>query len=112
MLHPVSICWCAHLCFIFCFCLPLSPTVLPTAEVRIFSQRGMGYCCVYHGQLILPKLLLLTETSSFDLGAINCRKEDLKIMSSLTQYDHHQISDVLLSIRVCGKVNRRVATGK
>ena len=54
--------------------------VLPTAEVRLLSQQGMDYCCVYHGQLFLPGFILLTEYYYCVPGAINCTKEDLKIM--------------------------------
>ena len=96
LLHTVSYCWCNHISFIFCFCLPLNPTVVPTLEVIIISQEVMDYCCVYHGQLFLPGFLLLTEPSSCVTGAINWNKEDLTIMSSLTQYDYHQSSDVLI----------------
>ena len=68
----------------------------------------MDYCCVYHVQLFLPGFILLTEPSSCVKGAINCNKEDLEIMSSLTQYDDHQSRDVLLSIWDCDKVDMRV----
>ena len=84
MLHPVSSCWYAHLCLIFCFCLPLNPTVVPTAEVIMLSQQRMDHCCVYYGQMFIPGFLLLTEPSSCVPVAINCNKEDLSIMSSLT----------------------------
>ena len=60
VLHPVSSCWYAHLWFVFFFCLPLNPTVVPAAEVRLLSQQGMDYCCVYHGEMFLPGFLLLT----------------------------------------------------
>ena len=96
--NPVSSFWYGHLCFIFCLWLPLNPTVVPTAEVRLISQQGMGYWCVYHGHMFLPVFILLTEPSSCVSGAINCNKEDLTIMPSVTQDDDHQISDVLLSI--------------
>ena len=43
VLHSVSYCWYAHLCFIFCLYLPLNTTVVPTSEVRLISQRGMDY---------------------------------------------------------------------
>ena len=59
VLHPVSSCWYDKICLLFCFCLPLNLTVAPTAEVRLISQRGMGYCCVYHGQIFLTVFLLL-----------------------------------------------------
>ena len=107
--NTVSSCWYAQLCFIFCFYLPLNPTVVPTAEVRLLSQRGMDYCCVYQVQVFLPGFILLTESSSCVSGAINCNKEDLTIVSSITQDDDHQISDVILSIWECGKVYRRGA---
>ena len=42
---------------------------------------------------------------------INCNNEDLKTMSSLTQDDDHQISDVLFLIWECDKVDRRGAKG-
>ena len=109
--NPVSSCWYAHLCFIFCFCFSLNPTVVLTAEVRLLSQQVMDYCCVYHGQLFLPGFCLLTESSSFVPGAINCNKEDMEIMSSITQYDDHQSSDFLLSIWDCDKFVRRVSKG-
>ena len=81
-----------------CFCFLLNPTVAPTAEVRLLSQKGMGYCCVYQGQLFLPGFFLLTEPYYCVPWAIKYNKEDLKIMSSVTQDDDHQSSDVLLSI--------------
>ena len=85
--------------------------MVPTAEVRLISQRGMDYCCVYHGQLSLTIFLLLIETSSYVPGVINCNKEDTKIMPSITQDDDHQSSDVLLCIWECDKVDRRGAKG-
>ena len=111
MLHPVSSYWYYHLWIIFWFCLPLNHTVVPTAEVRLISQRVMDYCCVYHGQLFLPVFLLLTEPSYCVPGDINCNKEDLKIMSSVTQDDDHQSSNVILSIWEYDKVYRRGAKG-
>ena len=48
--------------------------------------------------MFLLGFLLLTEPSSCVPGYIYCNKEDLTIMSCLTQYDGHQSSDVLLSI--------------
>ena len=72
--------------------------MVPTAEVGVLYQLGMDYCCVYHGQLSLPEFLLLTETSLCVPGDINCNKEDMTIMSSVTQDDDDQSSDVLLSI--------------
>ena len=86
--------------------------MVPTAEVILLSQIGMDYCCVYHGQLFLPEFLLLTEPSSFVPGNINCNKEDMKIMSSITQDADHQSSDVLLSIWERNKVDRRGAKAK
>ena len=65
----------------------------------------MGYCCVYHGQLFLPGFLLLTETSSCVPGASNCNKEDMTIMSSVTQDDI--IKTVMLSFRF-GSVTRLI----
>ena len=96
MLHPVSSCWYAHLCFIFYFCLPLNPTVVPTAEVRLIYQRGMDYCFVYNGELFLPGFLLLTETSSCVPGAINCNKEDMTIMPCVKRIagESHESFDV------------------
>ena len=111
MLHIVSSCWYACLCFIFCFCLPLKPTVVSTSEVILISQRGIYYCCVYHGQLFLPNFLLLTETYSCVPRDIKCNKEDLTIMTSLTQDYDHQRSDVLIQFWDCDKVYRRVAKG-
>ena len=74
------------------------------------SQQGMGYYCVYHGQLFLNGFLLLTEPSYFVPVAINYNKEDLEIMSSLTQDDDHKSSDFLLSVWECDKVDRRGAS--
>ena len=61
--------------------------------------------------MFLPGFLLLTEPSSCVLGDIKCNKEDLTIMSSITQYDDDKISDVILSIGECDKVDRRVEKG-
>ena len=61
--------------------------------------------------MFIPIFILLTEPSYFVPGAINCNKEDLKIISSLTQYDGHQSSDFLLSIWECDKVDRKGAKG-
>ena len=83
--------------------------MVPTAEVRLISQLGMDYCCVYHSQLFLPGFILLTEPSSCVPGALNFNKEDLKIMSSITQDDHHQSTDVLLSIWEFDEVDKRGA---
>ena len=94
-----------------CFCLPLNHTLVPTEEVILISQQGMDYCCVYRGQLFLPGFLLLIEPSSFVPGDINCNKEDLKIISSVTQDYDHQSSDVLLSMCYCDKFDRRGAKG-
>ena len=111
MLHPVSSCWYAHLCFIFCFCLPLNNTVVPISEVRLLYQQGMDYCCVYDGQLFLPVFILLPEPYSCFPGVTNCNKKDLTIMSSVTQDDDNQSSDALLSIWECDKVDRRGSKG-
>ena len=111
VLHPVSYCCYAQLCFLFCLCLPLNPTLLPTSELRRLSQRVMAYCCVYHAQLFLPGFILLIEPSYCVPGAINCNKEDLTIISSVTQYDGHQSSDVLLYIWEFDKVGIRGAKG-
>ena len=94
VLHTISSCWYTHFWFIFWLCLRLNPTVVPTIEVRLLSQRGMDYCCVYRGQLFLTGFILLIEPSSCVKGAINCNKEDLTIMSSHTQDDDHQFSYV------------------
>ena len=59
VLHPVSLCWYAHICFNFFFCLPLNTTAVSTAEVRLLSQQGMDYWCVYWGELFLPGFPLL-----------------------------------------------------
>ena len=77
----------------------------------MITQRGMDYCCVYHGELFLTGFLLLTEPYSCVTGAINCNKEDMTIMSSINQDDDHQISDVLLSIWDYDKIDRRAAKG-
>ena len=111
VLHLVSYCWYEHPWFIFCLCLPINPTVVPTVQVRLLSLWGMDYCCVYHGQLFLPIFLLLTEPYYSVTGAIKFNKEDLTIISSLNQYDDHQISDVILSIWECDKVDRSGARG-
>ena len=60
------------------------------------SQLEMDYSCVYHVQLFLPLFLLLSETYYCVPGTINCNKEYLTIMSSLTQYNDHQSIDFLL----------------
>ena len=107
----MTYCLYAHLCFIFSLCFPINTTVVPTADVILLSEQGMDYCCVYLGQLFLPGFILLTETSSCVPGAINWNKLGLTIMSSLTQYDDNQISDVLLSIWGCDKVDKRISKG-
>ena len=61
--------------------------------------------------MFLPVFLLLKEYYSCVTGTINCNKEDMEIMSSVTQDDDHQTSDVLLSIWECDKVDRRGAKG-
>ena len=113
--NPVSSCWYAHLCFIFCFifcfCLLLNPTVVTTAEVRLIYQQGMDYCCIYHGHMFLTDFILLPEHYSCAPGAINCNKEYMKIMSSVTQDYDNKNSDVLLSILECDKVDRRGEKG-
>ena len=88
-----------------------SPTVVPKEDARMLSQQGMDYFCVYHGQLFLTGFILLTEPYYFVPGAINCNTEDLKIMSSVTQDDDNQSSDVILSIWECGKVYKRRRKG-
>ena len=62
VLHPVSSCWYNHLCFLFFFFLTLNPTVVPTAEVRILSQKRMDYCCVSHGQFFSPWISTTNRT--------------------------------------------------
>ena len=44
-------------------------------------------------------------------GYINCNKEDMKIMTSVTKDYDNQSSDVLLSIWECDNVDRRGANG-
>ena len=61
--------------------------------------------------MFLPGFILLTEPSSCSPGYINCNKKDLTTISSLTQDDDNQISDVLLSIFYYDKVDRRLAKG-
>ena len=87
VLHTVSYCWYTHLFFIFCFCLPLNPTVVYTEEVILLSQRWILYCCVSCDQMFLPGFLLPTEPSYCVPGAINWNIEDLEIVSSIAQYD-------------------------
>ena len=111
VLHTVSSCWYTQLCLFLCFCFPLNTKVVPTSEVRLLSQREMAYCCVYHGQLFLPGFHLLTESYSCVTVSTNYNKEDLKIMSSLIQYDFNQKSDVILLILECDTFNRRWAKG-
>ena len=112
MLHKVPYCWYTHLFFLFCFCLPLNPRVVPTEEVRPLSQIGMSYCCVFHGRLFLTVFILLIQPSYCVPGAIKCTKEDLTKISSLTQYDDHQISDVILlfgsAVRLIGGDKRGI----
>ena len=69
----------------------------------------MNYCCVYHGKLFFPGFIISTESSSCVPGDINCNKEDLTIMLSVTQDDDHKITDVLLLIWECNNVDRRGA---
>ena len=61
--------------------------------------------------MFLPGFLLLTQPSSYVPVEIKCNKEDLKIVSSLNQDDDNQISDILLLIWECDKVDRRVEKG-
>ena len=75
--------------------------------MRLLYQRGMDYCFVYHGEMFLNGFLLLAELSSCVPGAINFNKEDLKIMSSITQDDDHQSSDVILLFWECYNFDRR-----
>ena len=111
MLHIVSSCWYAQIFLLFCFCLPLTPTVLPISEIRLLSQRGMAYCCVSHSQLFLTGFILLTKPPSCVPGSINCNMEDLTTISSLTQDDYHQRIDVILFIWECDKVDMRGGRG-
>ena len=78
----------------------------PTAELRLLSQLGMDYCCVYLNHMFLPGVIILTEPSSCVPGDINCNKEDMIIMSSLNQDDGNQSIDFLNSIWGCYKVDR------
>ena len=71
----------------------------------------MAYCCVSRGQLFLTGFILLIEPSYCVPGAIKCNKQYLIIVSSLTQDNYHQSSDVLLSILECDKVHRILAKG-
>ena len=101
-------------------CSPL-PRILIICPTQYYSgthircetelQRGMDYGCVYQSQLFFPVFLLLTEAYFCIPGDINCNKEDMMIMSSVTQDDDDQISNVLLSIRECDKVNSRGEKG-
>ena len=111
MLHTMSTCWYYHICFIFCYFLPLNPTVVPTAAVRLLSQLGMGHCCLYHGCMIINRFILLTELSSCVPGSINYNKEDMTIISRVTQYDDYQSSDILLSVWGCDNFDRRGERG-
>ena len=61
--------------------------------------------------MFLPSFLLLKESSSCVTGAIKCNKEDMKIMSSVTQDYDHQRSDVLLYIWERAKVDNREEKG-
>ena len=58
-----------------------------------------------------PSFLLLPESFYCVPGAINCNKDDLKIMSNFTQDDDHQSSNVLLSVWECDKFDRKGAKG-
>ena len=85
--------------------------LLRSPLIRLLSQQGMDYCCVYHGQLFLPRFILLTKLSSCVPGDINCNNKGLTIMSSVTQDGDHQSNAVLLSNWECNKVDRRVEKG-
>ena len=61
--------------------------------------------------MFLPIFLLLTEYYFYVTGPINCNKEDLTTMSSVTQDDDHQSSDIVLYIWECEKVDRRGEMG-
>ena len=71
----------------------------------------MDHCCVSHGQPFIPGFILLIEPSYCVTGSINCEKEDLTTMSSITKDDDHQISAVILSTWWCDKVDRRGEKG-
>ena len=77
----------------------------------MISQQGMEYCCVYHSQILFPGFLLLIEPFSLCSRRYQLHKEYLTIMSSLTQDDGHQSSDVLLSVWECNKFDRRGKKG-
>ena len=65
--------------------LHTSPTQLKHyCFILLLPQQGMAYWCLYHGHLFLPGFILLTEPSYCVPGDINCNKEDMKIISSLT----------------------------
>ena len=85
--------------------------MVPTLEMGLFSQQGMDHSCVSHGQLFIPGFILLKEPYSCITGAINYNKEDLEIMSSITQYDDHKSNDVQLFILECDKFDRRGEMG-
>ena len=61
--------------------------------------------------MFIPGFILLPEPYYCVPGSIKCNKDDLKIMSSLTQDDDHQSSGILLSIWGCAKVYRKRAKG-
>ena len=77
----------------------------------MLSQQGMNYYRVYHGELFLTGFIPLIEPYYCVPGYIKCNKEDLNIMSSVTQDDDHLRSDVILYIWECDKVDRRGAKG-
>ena len=98
VLHTVLSCWYAHLCLIFFFCLPnqsYSDTHI-IGKTDLPMKNGLLLCISRWA--FSSGFILLTEPSSCVPGDINCNKEDLTIMSSLTQDDDNQSSDVLLYI--------------
>ena len=100
---PVSSCWYSHFWFIFCFCLPLNPTVIPTSEVILLSQRDLDYCCVYHGQLFLPGFLLQKNT-------ILVLQELSTATSRIRQSCQVSLKTTIIKSE-CDKVDRRKAKG-
>ena len=75
-------------------------TALPTSNGLLFLISRSAF---------LPGFLLLTEFLYCVTGDIKCNKQDLKIVSNVTQYDDHKSSDFLLSIWECGKFDIRGA---
>ena len=102
--------------FIFLVRSPLLHLLLPFAtqyysgthsrgETSLPTRNGLLLCI---SQLaVYSWIFLLTEPYYCVTGAINFNKEDLTIMSGVTQDDDHQRSDVILSIWECDKVDRR-----